>query len=72
MIAQMDKEDFESFRQRVLLDASLQRKLKGITGRGEFIDATMRLGAELGYHFTWEEVESAMRESRRVWMEKWI
>jgi len=72
MIATMDKEDFESFRQRVLQDVSLQEKLRGVTGRRELINMTVRLGAELGYSFTEEDVESALRESRRVWMEKWI
>lgn len=32
----------------------------------------VRLGVESGYGFTLEDVEEALRASRRVWLERWI
>lgn len=72
MIGPMGKVDFQDFKERVLQDQTVQERLKGITGRLEFIDATVRLGAELGYSFTKDDVEEALRESRREWTENWI
>ncbi len=72
MIGPMGKVDFQDFKERVLQDQTLQERLKGIAVRLEFIDATVRLGAELGYSFTADDVEEALRESRREWTENWI
>lgn len=68
----MAKENLEKFRQLVLADLSLQERLRDITDRETFIAATVRLGEEHGCSFLHEDVEDALRESRRAWLERWL
>ena len=37
-----------------------------------FVVLVVSLGEELGYIFTSEDVEAALRTSRRAWLERWI
>ena len=68
----MSQEHFEQFRKIVLEDLSLQAHLREATERDEFVRRTVEAGAGRGLEFSAEDVESAMRESRRVWIERWI
>lgn len=68
----MSMESFEQFRQIILQDTALQERLRAITDRRSFVDLLVRVGEELGCHFTPEDVEAAMRASRKRWIERWI
>lgn len=63
---------FEQFRQLVLKDATLQERLRETPNLSAFLDLTMQLGEELGYSFTVEDIQGALRESRRAWLQRWI
>ncbi|HEY0426268.1 MAG TPA: Nif11-like leader peptide family natural product precursor [Pyrinomonadaceae bacterium] len=68
----MSQENFEKFRQIVLEDLPLQESLRGFTERDEFVARVVETGAARGIEFTAEDVWEAMRENRRVWIERWI
>jgi hypothetical protein len=68
----MLENDFEKFRELVLRDAKLQEILRQPLRDDAFIEAVVRLGAERGFGFTVDEVQDAMRTSRRAWLERWI
>ncbi|MGB9179271.1 MAG: Nif11-like leader peptide family natural product precursor [Pyrinomonadaceae bacterium] len=68
----MAKEKLENFQKLVLRDLSLQEKLRDITDREAFIVLTVRLGEEYGCSFRREDVEEALRASRRAWGERWL
>lgn len=68
----MSKEDFEKFRQLVLQDLSLQEKLRDIEDRKVFNHRIIELSRGLGFEISIEEIDEAMRASRRTWAEKWI
>lgn len=65
-------ESFEKFRQIVLQDVALQERLRVTIDPHSFVDLIVRVGAEQGCHFTPEDVQAALRESRRRWIERWI
>jgi hypothetical protein len=46
--------------------------LSGITDVREFQQQTVVLGRKHGYVFTGEDVNAAMRENRRAWLERWV
>ena len=68
----MSEGNFERFREIVLQDLSLQEQLREITERSVFIQKVVELSAECGCEITPEDVEEAMRRSRRAWNERWI
>ena len=68
----MTLENFERFREIVLRDLSLQEQLREIAERSVFIQKVVELSAKYGYEVTPEDVEEAMRRSRRAWLERWI
>ena len=68
----MSLEDFEKLRQIVLQDFSLQKELREIAEREMFISRIVEIGSERGLHFGEKEVSEALRENRRVWIERWI
>jgi hypothetical protein len=65
-------EGLEQFRQLVLEDLSLQEKLIQTPNVNAFLDLTQELGHELGFNFTREDVEDALRKSRSAWLRRWI
>ncbi len=68
----MSLENFEKLRQIVFQDLSLHRELREITEREMFISRFCEIGAKRGLRFGGEDVSEALRESRRVWSERWI
>jgi hypothetical protein len=68
----MSQENFERFREIVLRDLSLQEQLREISERSVFIRKVVELSAQYGYEITPEDVDEAMRRSRRAWLERWI
>jgi quercetin dioxygenase-like cupin family protein len=61
---------FEAFRRAVLSDLALQERLRTITDAQAFVSAAVGLGSTQGFHFTPEDVHSALRSSRRAWLER--
>ena len=68
----MSINDLQDFRQLVLQDLELQRELKNLADREEFIKKTIDLGERSGFEFSREEIESELRKNRRLWHERWI
>lgn len=63
---------WKEFHGRVLADVELQRRLRTTDDRQSFIKLLVNTAKELGYHFNAAEPETALREARRAWIEKWI
>ncbi|HEX8184995.1 MAG TPA: aspartyl/asparaginyl beta-hydroxylase domain-containing protein [Blastocatellia bacterium] len=70
--SKMPGQGLEQFRQLVLEDTTLQKKLIETPNLKAFLALTLQLGDELGYSFTVEDLENAMRESRLAWLQRWI
>lgn len=68
----MHEEKLSEFRGIVFSDLSLQNKLLEIEDRQEFVRLIVESGRERGCEFTVEEVENALRDGRRVWIERWL
>ena len=67
----MSREQLEEFRRLVLEDEPLQQQLQRPPDRDTFLTLTVRLGQEHGYAFTVEDVEAALADGRRTWIERW-
>jgi Nif11 domain len=65
-------QNLERFRELVLADRELHDQLRAAATRQDFIALAVRLGAERGCVFTAAQVEAALREQRRAWLERWI
>ena len=68
----MSSENFEKLRHVVLGDSSLQKELRHIAEREAFICRVVEIGVERGLPFGKEDVSQALRDNRRVWIERWI
>jgi hypothetical protein len=65
-------EEWERFRLWVLQHPELQQRLRSTGDRGLFIRFTVELGAEHCFHFSATDVETALKEARRIFSERWI
>jgi aspartyl/asparaginyl beta-hydroxylase (cupin superfamily) len=63
---------WNEFREAVLNDPTLQARLRVTEDQQSFIKIVIRLGREIGYHFSATEVNEAMNLARRVWIERWV
>ena len=68
----MSSENFENLRQIVLGDASIQKELQKLTEREAFVCRLIEIGVRHGLPFSKEDVSQALRDNRRVWIERWI
>lgn len=68
----MSQEDFESFRRLVLADSGLQRDLRDVTQLEAFVARLLSLARERGLTVEADDVEAALQNSRREWLERWI
>ena len=68
----MNEGKFEEFRQLVFADESLQKELRDITDRAEFVTRLIALGNDHGYQFAPEHVDEALRTARRNWIGRGI
>ena len=68
----MPEMDFQQFRLAVLADPALQQDLRNIGDQAQFIDAVVTKGVQMGFEITDKDVEAAMRDGRRSWIERWI
>ena len=65
-------ERFERFRRLVLVDQALQAELRRITSRDRFVARAVEAAGERGIRLLPADVDEALRESRREWLERWI
>ncbi|GAA5120283.1 aspartyl/asparaginyl beta-hydroxylase domain-containing protein [Luteolibacter yonseiensis] len=63
---------FEPFRRLVLSESAMQEELGAITDRGIFLSHAVELGRKHGFDFLEDDVEAALQDARRKWMERWI
>jgi predicted ribosomally synthesized peptide with nif11-like leader len=68
----MSQTDLEQFCERVLQNQSLQEKLRSISDRQAFIASVVQLGTEQGFTFSVEEVQTAMQNMTRAWIERFV
>jgi hypothetical protein len=61
---------WKRFRQVVLADRGLFEQLRQTADMDVFVALAVRLGKERDCLFTEEEVRAALRECRRVWLER--
>lgn len=66
------EEGLERFRQLVLQDLALQEALREKTNWEFFMTCVVRLGRERGCEFAAEDVEAALKASRRAWITRWV
>ena len=66
------RKGLEQFRQLILEDVTLQGRLRETLNLEAFLDLMLQLGDDLGYSFTIEEIEFAIKESRLAWLQRWI
>ncbi len=62
----------EHFRKVVLDDEDLLDRLRQSWNKKAFVALAVDLGRERGFNFTAGDVEEALREARRTWLERWI
>jgi len=68
----MSLPSLDEFRQLVLREPTLQRRLSEPTDLGQFLELVLREGKEHGFDFTPEDLRQALNASRRAWLERWI
>ena len=60
---------FENFRDIVLADEAMQKDLRGLPDRKEFIARVVELSREHGFELSSDDIENEMRLGSRVWTE---
>lgn len=65
-------DDFEAFRNLVLGDSDLQRRLMAVTEVQPFIEIASRLASERGIDLTPTDILWALQDARRSWHERTI
>jgi hypothetical protein len=58
---------FEKFRDLVLADEAMQKELRGLSDRKEFIARVVELSREHGFELSSDDIETEMRLGGRVW-----
>ena len=66
------RQNLERFGELVLADRELHDQLRATADEKAFVALAIRLGAERGFDFTAVDVEAALRERRRAWVERWL
>ena len=62
----------DRFRDEVLANEDLQRQLRETPDKETFLEVMMNLGRECGYDFSIADIETALGQARRTWIERWI
>ena len=60
---------FEKFRDLVLADEAMQKELRGLSDRKEFVARVVELSRENGFELSSDDIENEMRLGSRVWTE---
>ncbi len=63
---------FQAFRETVFGEHSLAEELRSCGGLDELMALAVTRGAELGFHFSVEDVRAQVNRARRDWIEQWI
>jgi hypothetical protein len=58
----------KQFHYLLLQDAALKERLKAATDRASLVELTVQLGTELGYNFTYQEVEHYINQNQLLLM----
>lgn len=64
------REDFERFHAQVLGDPGLLEQLRAAQGREAFKALAVELGRAQGLNFTEDDVQTAMNEAKKTWLER--
>lgn len=64
--------DFERFREIVFADKSLQRELYEIEQPDRFAERIKELAVERSLTVGDDDIQEAMRQARKEWIERWI
>ncbi|RMH83613.1 aspartyl beta-hydroxylase [Pseudomonas sp. AOB-7] len=62
---------FADLRERLAQQPELAAHLRSLSDTRDFIDATLRLGEQLGLPFSEAEVRRAMRQGKQTWNDQW-
>lgn len=68
----MTDADVVKFREIVLADRSLQDRLRQPEERAEFVETAVLAALGNGISLTPDDIENALRNGRREWIERWI
>ena len=66
------RQNLERFGDLVLAEPELHDRLRAAVTEEAFVALAVQLGAERGCVFTAPIVETALRERRRGWLERWL
>lgn len=65
-------QNLERFSELVLADSALHDRLRAAPNEATFIELAIRLAAERGCELTASELQTAINQKRRAWLERWL
>jgi hypothetical protein len=65
-------EQFARFRQIVLADAALERRLQAVPDWPSFVEKAVDAAAERGVALTEADLYAARDQAKRSWLERWV
>ena len=65
-------EVFETFRRAVLNDPAMHNRLRAVERGSEFAEACVREARALTIELTTSDIDNALKQARREWIERWI
>jgi hypothetical protein len=65
-------QNLERFGELVLADSALHEQLRAASDESAFIEHAIRLADERGCELTASALQTAIREKRRAWLERWL
>ena len=72
MSKDMAQSDWERFKQLVFTDPALRDTLLATDGHDDFIALVLKLSREHGFSISADDVESAVNNGHRSWLERFI
>lgn len=66
------QDQFFAFRERVWADPGLEQRLIGCTDKDVFTQTAVTIGELNGFHFSRDDVASAMSRGRQTWLSQWM
>ncbi|MCX6923814.1 MAG: Nif11 family protein [Verrucomicrobia bacterium] len=72
METQNQQQALERFGEMVLADRALHDQLRATVNEPAFIQLAVRLAAERGCELTALELQAAIIQERRSWLERWL
>ena len=68
----MSSNGWITFRDYVLADSELQSELRIVVDKIKFIQVVTATAVSKGFDVTADDVEEALKQGRRAWIERWI